>query len=130
MLQVPQPRNCSRRRAAPGIQGLSILSPIRGGGGLRRQVSGQSLYGSGGTPPEGGRRRRGGCRQGCGGTPTYEDWLALNCPPPLDIDKYYVYNLRYYPGSGMQHRPWEVYGLMYGAAVATKVLADADPGTL
>ncbi|KAL7542643.1 hypothetical protein ACHAWF_007224 [Thalassiosira exigua] len=47
------------------------------------------------------------------GVPTYEQWLALNCPPPPTMDENYVYNVWHYPGSGMQRSPWEVYGLMY-----------------
>eukprot|EP00581_Thalassiosira_minuscula_P001537 CAMPEP_0183736164 /NCGR_PEP_ID=MMETSP0737-20130205/48635_1 /TAXON_ID=385413 /ORGANISM="Thalassiosira miniscula, Strain CCMP1093" /LENGTH=555 /DNA_ID=CAMNT_0025970101 /DNA_START=144 /DNA_END=1811 /DNA_ORIENTATION=+ len=49
-----------------------------------------------------------------GAIPTYEQWLALNCPPPPTMDETYVYNIWHYPGSGMQRSPWEVYCLMYG----------------
>lgn len=45
--------------------------------------------------------------------PTYEQWLALNCPSPPTMDENYVYNIWHYPGSGMQRDPWEVYCLMY-----------------
>ncbi|KAL7526536.1 hypothetical protein ACHAXR_001530, partial [Thalassiosira sp. AJA248-18] len=47
------------------------------------------------------------------GVPTYEQWLALNCPSPPTMDETYVYNMWHYPGSGMQRSPWEVYCLMY-----------------
>ena len=63
---------------------------------------------------------------GHGGAPTYKAWLALNCPPPPDMDKHYVYDLWHYPKSGMQRGPWEVYGLVYRAPV---VPVDADPRT-
>ena len=45
--------------------------------------------------------------------PAYEQWLALNCPPPPAMDENQVYNMWHYPGSGMQRTPWEVYCLMY-----------------
>lgn len=48
-----------------------------------------------------------------GVVPTYEQWLALNCPSPPTMDETYVYNMWHYPGSGMQRNPWEVYCLMY-----------------
>jgi len=48
-----------------------------------------------------------------GGVPTYEHWLALNCPPPPTMDENHVYNAWHYSGSGMQRDPWEVYSLMY-----------------
>jgi len=47
------------------------------------------------------------------GVPTYEHWLALNCPAPLTMDETHVYNTWHYSGSGMQRDPWEVYCLMY-----------------
>ena len=45
--------------------------------------------------------------------PTYEQWMALNCPAPPTMDEAYVYNMWHYPGSGMQRTPWEMYCLMY-----------------
>lgn len=47
------------------------------------------------------------------GVPTYEHWLALNCPSPPTMDETHVYNVWHYAGSGMQRDPWEVYCLMY-----------------
>lgn len=48
-----------------------------------------------------------------GAVPTYEQWLAMNCPAPPTMDETRAYNLWHYPGSGMQRSPWEVYTLMY-----------------
>ena len=45
--------------------------------------------------------------------PTYEQWMAMNCPSPPNLDENYVYTLWHYPGSGMQRNPWDVYCLMY-----------------
>ncbi len=45
--------------------------------------------------------------------PTYEEWLATNCPAPATMDATESYNIWYYPGSGMQRQPYEVYTLMY-----------------
>lgn len=45
--------------------------------------------------------------------PTYEQWIATNCPAPATMDANESYNIWYYPGSGMQRQPYEVYTLMY-----------------
>ena len=45
--------------------------------------------------------------------PTYEQWIATNCPAPATMDATESYNIWYYPGSGMQRQPYEVYTLMY-----------------
>ena len=45
--------------------------------------------------------------------PTYEQWIATNCPAPATMDEAESYNIWYYPGSGMQRQPYEVYTLMY-----------------
>jgi hypothetical protein len=47
------------------------------------------------------------------GSPTFEEWLELNCPAPPTMDEHHVYSLWHYPGSGMQRSPWDVYCLMY-----------------
>lgn len=45
-------------------------------------------------------------------TPSYENWLALNCPAPPHLDVNQVNNIWFYT-SRMQRDPWEVYNLMY-----------------
>lgn len=60
----------------------------------------------------GGLQLEGGMTD-AGPVPTYEQWLALNCPPPPTIDESHIYAMWHYPGSGMQRSPWEVYCLMY-----------------
>lgn len=45
--------------------------------------------------------------------PTYDQWIATNCPAPATMDATESYNIWYYPGSGMQRQPYEVYSLMY-----------------
>eukprot|EP00984_Skeletonema_dohrnii_P009831 scaffold3785_cov101-Skeletonema_dohrnii-CCMP3373.AAC.7 len=45
--------------------------------------------------------------------PTYEQWIATNCPAPATMDEAESYKIWYYPGSGMQRQPYEVYTLMY-----------------
>ncbi|KAL7487661.1 hypothetical protein ACHAW6_013235 [Cyclotella cf. meneghiniana] len=44
--------------------------------------------------------------------PSYEQWLALNCPAPPHIDASQLNNI-WYRTSGMQRDPWDVYKLMY-----------------
>lgn len=45
--------------------------------------------------------------------PTYEEWLAMNCPAPPSVDETQLHSMWYYPGSEMQRDPWDVYCLMY-----------------
>lgn len=45
--------------------------------------------------------------------PTYDQWIAQNCPAPATMGANETYNIWYYPGSGMQRQPNEVYALMY-----------------
>lgn len=66
------------------------------------------------------------------GAPTFEQWLALNCPPPSTMDENHLYNLWHYPGSGMQRSPWDVYCLMYpqttGASTLNRASQNWEPG--
>mmetsp|Transcript_19767 Transcript_19767/g.46415 ORF Transcript_19767/g.46415 Transcript_19767/m.46415 type:complete len:512 (+) Transcript_19767:301-1836(+) len=46
-------------------------------------------------------------------TPTFDEWLSMNCPHPPTMDDYELYNVWHYAASGLQRDPWEVYCLMY-----------------
>jgi hypothetical protein len=45
-------------------------------------------------------------------TPSYEDWLAHNCPAPTHMGVNQINDIWFYT-SGLQRDPWEVYNLMY-----------------
>ena len=59
-------------------------------------------------------------------TPTYEQWIATNCPAPASMDATESYNIWYYPGSGMQRQPFEVYTLMYPQHTAPSLSATSQ----
>jgi hypothetical protein len=57
--------------------------------------------------------------------PTFEQWIATNCPAPATMDAAESYNIWYYPGSGMQRQPYDVYTLMYPQQTTSPLNADS-----
>jgi len=72
----------------------------------------------------------GGLHLDSSGTLTYEQWLAYNCPSPPTMDENEVYKAWYYPGSGMQRDPWEVYCLMYPQNYNSTASGESNNGGL
>eukprot|EP00578_Thalassiosira_sp_NH16_P010788 CAMPEP_0181121550 /NCGR_PEP_ID=MMETSP1071-20121207/24804_1 /TAXON_ID=35127 /ORGANISM="Thalassiosira sp., Strain NH16" /LENGTH=554 /DNA_ID=CAMNT_0023206389 /DNA_START=120 /DNA_END=1784 /DNA_ORIENTATION=- len=77
------------------------------------EATSNSQYAGGLTSAMGGLQLEAATPSHHGGVPTYDQWMAINCPPPPTMDENHVYNVWHYPGSGMQRTPWEVYCLMY-----------------
>jgi hypothetical protein len=66
-----------------------------------------------------------GLKIGSNMIPTFEQWIATNCPAPATMDAAESYNIWYYPGSGMQRQPYDVYTLMYPQQTTSPLNADS-----